>query len=180
MRLRPLADPRKTGAERLLDHVLGIPDEDRAVAEPRVVARRARCSTRSWKTMKLVMRISSIRRHASKTSSSWPAASRVMCCDSFASSALAGWMRSPRASRIAVTGCWASIDYPADPGCLSVEDNFELSDDERLGLTPVSTSVSEKRMAPRPPTKPQIERAAPSRSRPLSDHNAQDLSITAA
>ena len=34
--------------------------------------------------------------------------SAVMCADSEASSALSGWIRSPRVSRTAVTGCWAS------------------------------------------------------------------------
>ena len=46
--------------------------------------------------MKLVTRISSIRRIAWKALRSWSDDSAVMCADSEASSALSGWIRSPR------------------------------------------------------------------------------------
>ena len=46
--------------------------------------------------MKLASRISSIRRHAWKTLSSCSRDSAAMWRDSLASSALAGWMRSPQ------------------------------------------------------------------------------------
>ena len=58
--------------------------------------------------MKLLIRISSIRRIAWNALRSWPADSAAMCADSDASSALSGWIRSPRSSSTAVTGCWAS------------------------------------------------------------------------
>src|SRR5262245_3471748 len=50
--------------------------------------------------MKFASRISSIRRIAWKQWRSCSADSLSMCRDSFASSALAGWIRSPRASRL--------------------------------------------------------------------------------
>src|SRR5947209_4547226 len=52
--------------------------------------------------MKLASRISSIRRIAWKACRSCSAHSDSMWVDSFASSALAGWIRSPSASSIAV------------------------------------------------------------------------------
>ncbi len=58
--------------------------------------------------MKLASRISSIRRIAWKQCRSCSADSLSMWRDSLARKALAGWMRSPRASSTAVTGCWAS------------------------------------------------------------------------
>ena len=58
--------------------------------------------------MKFASRISSIRRHAWKTLSSWSPDSAAMWRDSFASPALAGWMRSPQASSTWVTGGCAS------------------------------------------------------------------------
>ena len=58
--------------------------------------------------MKFATRISSIRRNAWNTFSSCSPDSDWMWADSLASCALAGWMRSPRASSTAVTGCWAS------------------------------------------------------------------------
>ena len=51
--------------------------------------------------MKFATRISSIRRIAWKQCRSCSADSDSMCADSLASSALAGWMRSPRASSTA-------------------------------------------------------------------------------
>ena len=70
--------------------------------------RTARSETRSWKTMKLASRISSMRRIAWKQCRSCSADSLSTWCDSLARNALAGWIRSPRASSTAVTGCWAS------------------------------------------------------------------------
>ena len=58
--------------------------------------------------MKFASRISSIRRIAWKQCRSCSADSLSMWPDSFARYALAGWMRSPRASSTAVTGCCAS------------------------------------------------------------------------
>ncbi len=58
--------------------------------------------------MKLASRISSIRRIAWKQCRSCSADSLSMWRDSFARNPLAGWIRSPRASSTAVTGCWAS------------------------------------------------------------------------
>ena len=58
--------------------------------------------------MKFATRISSMRRIAWKACRSCSADSLSMCADSFASSALAGWIRSPSASSTAVTGCCAS------------------------------------------------------------------------
>ena len=58
--------------------------------------------------MKLLRRISSIRRIAWNAFKSCSEDSAVMCADSLASSALIGWTRSLWASRTAVTGCWAS------------------------------------------------------------------------
>ena len=66
--------------------------------------------------MKLASRISSIRRIAWNACRSCSADSDSMCRDSLASSALAGWMRSPRASSTAVTGCWASQSISSS-GC---------------------------------------------------------------
>ena len=58
--------------------------------------------------MKLATRISSIRRQAWKQCRSCSADSLSMWLDSLDRNALAGWIRSPFASRTAVTGCWAS------------------------------------------------------------------------
>ena len=58
--------------------------------------------------MKLATRISSILRMAWKACRSCSADSVSMWADSLASQALAGWMRSPSASRTRVTGSWAS------------------------------------------------------------------------
>ena len=49
-----------------------------------------------------------MRRIAWKQCRSCSADSLSMCVDSFARKGLAGWMRSPRSSSTAVTGCWAS------------------------------------------------------------------------
>ena len=58
--------------------------------------------------MKFATRISSIRRNAWNTCRSCSAASDSMWADSLASSALAGWIRSPASSSTAVTGSCAS------------------------------------------------------------------------
>ena len=49
-----------------------------------------------------------MRRIAWNAFRSWSNDSAVMWPDSEASSALSGWIRSPRSSSTAVTGCWAS------------------------------------------------------------------------
>src|SRR6266542_2264952 len=65
-------------------------------------------ATASWKTMKLASRISSMRRMAWKACRSCSADSDWMWADSLASSADAGWTRSPASARTRVTGSWAS------------------------------------------------------------------------
>ncbi len=58
--------------------------------------------------MKFATRISSMRRIAWNALRSCSEDSLVMWADSDASSALSGWIRSPRDSSTVVTGCWAS------------------------------------------------------------------------
>ena len=161
--------PGRPGPKRVRDDVVGVADEDRPVADPRVArdvldhlgvvvggqeaprarrrrasaasrrsrsARRTRrasapgsragssraprprrrsrgrtCSSRttSWKTMKFATQdlVHPPRRPGSSAGRARPTP-LSMCADSLARKALAGWIRSPRASSTAVTGCWAS------------------------------------------------------------------------
>ena len=89
--------------------------------------------------MKFASRISSIRRHAWKQCRSCSADSDSMWRDSFASCALAGWIRSPRASSTAVTGCCASQSISRS-GC-SLRSSSAIATSRRAWPSPIGEEM---------------------------------------
>ena len=111
--------------------------------------------------MKFATRISSMRRTAWKACRSCSADSDSMWPDSFASSALAGWIRSPRASSTFVTGCWASQSISRS-GC-SVRSSSAIATSRCAWPRPIGEEMySARRRRPRARVQAEVGRPRPS------------------